>query len=332
MGGSSGGGGTTTSSNKAEFADEQKPYIEQIFKQAQQGYGQVAGKTYTGPTMAANAPEQEQALNMARTLGLSLKGFGDSTNTSAGVLNNGIQNGTYTNAMNGSWTDPNSAALLQGAIAAGTDPIKRQLLQDVLPGLSSAAIEGGAYGGSKFQDLQSKAIRGFTDQATNIGADLAYRNYNDSTNRTFQDAQTRLGLTPALLNAQTSAAATASSLKDSAINQNLAGSNILQQVGDTQQGYEQAKINDLIARYQQTLKDPFTGLDTYASFINGFGNPLSQSGTSVQQKAGGGFAGGAKGALGGAATGAAIGSIVPGLGTAVGAGVGGVLGGLGGFF
>ena len=327
-GGDKGGGGTTTQTTKQEFADEQKPYISDIFQQAQKGYNQVKDERYAGPTFAGFNTNQTGALDQASILAQALQGFGNSTAANADYLQNNVNSGAYTAPMNTTWNNPNGDLELQNAITAAIDPAKRNLTEDILPGLSNAAIEGGAYGGSKYQDLQAKALRGFTDQATNIGSQLSYQRLNDNTNRSFQDFTNNKQLAPALFNSQTAAATAASGLKDSSVNQNLISSNIQGQVGDVQQQQQQAQINALIAAFQNKLQEPFTGLGTYANLIQGFGTPMNSTVQTTQP--GGGVSGGIKGLLGGASAGGSIGNYFGSPGA--GAGIGGLLGALAGFF
>ncbi len=323
-----GGGGkqeTQTQTQKAEFTDEQKPYIQEIFKQAQKGYGETKDLRFEGDTFAPTNPLQLQALKQTQDFANTLEGAGDPTAGASADFSNKVASGYYTDPLNQSFETVNPEQQLQDAIIAGTDPLKRQLLEEILPGLSSAAIEGGAYGGSKFDELRGRSIRGFEDQVTNIGSQLAYQDLVDRRNLEFQDLQNRRGMAPELFQTEIGAAGAASQLQDQSVAQNLVAANLMQQVGDTQQAYEQADINNLIAAFERSKAEPFTGLDTYANFISGFGNPLNTSGVTTGQVAQtGGFGGAAKGALGGAAIGSAFGPW--------GTGIGGVLGGVGGYF
>ena len=323
-----GGGGkqeTQTQVQKTEFADEQKPYINEIFKQAQAGYQDTKDLRYTGDTFAPTNRLQLQALQDTQNFANTVQGAGDPTAAASQGFNEKVASGYYTDPLNQSFQSVNPEQQLQDAIIAGTDPLKRQLLEEILPGLSSAAIEGGAYGGSKFQELQGRAIRGFEDTVTNQAAQLSYQDLADRRNLDFQDLQNRRGLAPQLFQTEIGAAGAASQLQDQSVAQNLVAANLKQQVGDTRQAYEQADINNLIAAFERRKTEPFTGLDTYANFISGFGNPVNTTGTSTGRVAQtGGFGGAAKGALGGAAAGSVFGGY--------GAGLGGVLGGLGGYF
>ena len=323
MGGKSSAPQTTTT--KVEFADEQKPYITDIFERAQQGFNEIDQKRFNGPTYAAANADQLGALDQVRALSSSMQGYGDPTAAAAQGLYDNVNSGYYTDQLNDAFVIQDPAAELQGAIAAAVDPLQRQLLESILPELSNGAIEQGAYGGSKFQDLQGDAIRGFSDQALNVASTLSYEDLVRRQALEQKDLSERRGLAPALFQSEQNAALLGSNLLEAAAGQNLVSSNLLQEAGNEQQRLDQAKINANIADFQRSLTEPFTGLDIYSSFIQGFGTPTGGTSTAT---GGGGGRGGFSGGLSGAAGGAALGSVVPGIGT----GIGAVLGGLAGYF
>lgn len=181
---------------------------------------------------------------------------------------------------------------MDAAIAAAINPVRQQLVEQILPSLASAGIESGAYGGTRSQQtLPELALRDFSGQAGDIAARMRYQDYNDTANRVLQgyglatdrglgeaDLLTqRLGLTPDLLDA---------------VMRMTGGAAELQAQGA---GYDtanrQSVIDDMLQKYQYQMSQPFMGYDVATDLIarlaGNYGTTTNQGTSTTVQKTGG---------------------------------------------
>lgn len=327
-----GGGGNTTTVTKAEFAPEQRPHINTIFDEAQRGFEEVRNVQRPGGRLTASVnPTQQQAVSSAKSVADNVGGLGDLTEIAAqGFINQAIgkELGTLTSS---NFDLSGGEEQLQSAINASLNPLQERLTEQILPQITSATIDLGAYGGSKADELTSQAVQDFLREGANISATLGYEDLLNRRNIGFEDYALNKTLAPQIAQTELALAAGGSSLLDKSVEQDLLQSNLYQQIGNTEAGFEQQDIQEQQLQYEQALQDPFRGLGQYSAFIQGF-NPTGSTVSNLGGRSGGGFGGAAAGALGGALAGAKLGTVVPGIGNVVGAIGGGLLGGLGGYF
>lgn len=87
------------------------------------------------------------------------------------------------------------SAEVQAAIQAGIDPVYRQLVEQVLPGITNSALQSGAYTNDRALGIEpGLAIRDFTENAQRIGATMTY----DALQREEDRRIERAGLLPSL--------------------------------------------------------------------------------------------------------------------------------------
>lgn len=296
-GGKSGGGGGTQvveQRSNPEPPAIQKPYLEDIYKLAQQAYGQVSKTPYGGDLIAGPTSQQTQALGQQEAYANQLQqsGFGQNALDMANKTASGY------------YLDPNQNPFLAQNAAAAMRPVEEAFFERVMPSLVSGATMSGAYGGTADTGLRQEAGRNFAREAS------------DATNRVYADNYAReRGFqmqSPSLLN--------------QAVQSTLLPSNLLGSVGETYQGFNQGQNDEAYQQYQLEQLAPFLGLPEYASLVN-TGNFSGGSSTSTTTgntfNNSSRFGGLLQGAFGGAQLGGSLGG---GWGAAGGAALGGLMG------
>ena len=190
-----------------------------------------------------------------------------------------------------SFADYNPTAV-QPVVNAAIQPLMRQLTEQILPSIRSSGIESGAYGSDRMQStLPATAIRDVGRQAMEVGTGIAYQDFMDQQNRNLQafslgtqrglgeaDLLTqRLGMTPDMINAIL----------------NLSGSSadITAQAGAMERGFDQALIEEMLARQDYNVRYPFQGLDVAAALLGNLAAPWgTRTSTGTQTQSTGGLA------------------------------------------
>lgn len=273
---------TTTTTQKNDPWAPAQPHLQNIMNSAQGAYNA------TPKTPEALFADTNQTQQWAAQL---LKDFAPSMNQGVGGLRE-----LADDTVSGKYLDPSTNPWLKQSVDAAITSNTDNLMQRVLPGIADQAILGGAYGGSGYGVAQGIAA----GQNQTANANAATSAYADNYQRE-RDRQLNAG-----------------SLYQLANELGMAPGVLLGQVGDMEQGWEQA-------RKTAAFEAPWAGLDRYQSMISnasqGYG---TQTGTTTQPGRSG-FGSFLGGAAGGASTGMQFGG-------PWGAAVGGVLGGLGGLF
>jgi hypothetical protein len=263
-----GGGGSTTTVQQADPWSGVQGYLSGAYGSASGLYnsGQFAPTAYSGNTVAAPSADTTSALNMTRTraaMGSPL--VGAAQNEAMSTLS-----GDYLGAGN---------PYLANALAGSFRPAAEAFRDATMPAIESRAALSGRYGSGAMRGQQDKAYdalgRTFSEAATN-----AYSN-NYQQERARQQAA--MGYAPTLA---------AEDYKDA---EKLAA------VGEYTDQYNQSKINEDIARYEQNRDAPYTALSRYLNMLQG-GSNLGGT-TSSTQSGGGNKSNPLLGAAGGAATG-----------------------------
>jgi len=289
-GGGNGGSptATTTTVQPPQFA---VPYMQQVLGEAQRQFQAGPAQPYPGQTLAPVTPQQTQALQQIET----------------GVIPQAQQTAQQTAqaqrdlfARADPTANPYFEQMMQGII----DPLTSQLTSQILPQISRGAVSAGQFGGARQGVLERGAL---SDYEANVLA---------------QTGQ----LAGQLWQQGTGALQTGAELSPLVQRQQLIPSQLLSQVGQTQRGYQQETIQDLVARYQAEQAAPGAGLEQYAGILSGIIPGLGQTSTGMTTQATGGTSP-ISSAVGGAATGYALAGMTQGaVAGPVGAIAGGILG------
>lgn len=291
--------------------------------------GQIPQTHYSGQQVAYMTPEQLAAVQGAwtNTAGLA----GDYADWMGGQLDTLSSPYQFTSQLPTEQFDMGSMYDVNPVIQASLNPVMRQLTEQILPGISSSALDAGAYSGDRAMAvLPTTALQNYSREAADIAAQIGYENYRDFENRRLQafasdqdrllagyGAETQRGLGSQNANSQTMAAINdyvSGILRNSASQGDLL--NMAAQLGVTNQ---QAGINDALARDQYASYSPFMGLDQAAALLaqlSGNYGTQTSSGKSTTKEKTGGLGEVLKGAIG-------LGSMVagiPGIGSALGIG------------
>ena len=285
----SGGGGDTQTTQRTSPWEGQQPYLRQIFSEAQRQYQGPAPQYFPGSTVAPLAPETQQAQEAMRQYasGPAQQLAGQTTAAQQFAL--------------GPVLDVGNNPYVQGAAQAAVNPVVDALLERALPAVRHGAVAAGGYGGSRQQLAEANAVRDATQAMVDRTAGLYERAYGQGLD-TFARG---LALAPQTLQA------------------GAAPAQMLDLVGQQQRDYQQALIDDQIARHNFEQSLPATRLAQYLQFVQGnYGGTTMSTG-----RAPGGSA--MSGLMGGAMGGAALGSMIPMVGPGMGAVAGALLGYLG---
>lgn len=302
---------STTTVNKTEPPAYLQPYLTDLAKQAQTAYQQVSKDPYTGQLIAAPTAAQNQANSLALGIANNNLNLGDSYRGAADTAKNMLNSGYLrsVNDMEFTPTDANTS----GAIAAALAPLRDSFQNEILPGISSAAIDQGAYGGSRMGQVQEKALRDFDTTAQNTAATIAQQEVarKDALSQAdLADRRTNISKTGLL---EQNLLSLYPQLATSAYGADLTPATTMQQVGASQQLANQDTLDAQYAQYLMNQAAPFQGLDEYASLIYGQpGGSTSTSTATPKAAAGsGGFGSILSGGLGGAGLGLALGLSTP---------------------
>ena len=288
--GGGGGGGTTI--NKTEPWQGQKPYLRDVFEQAKQTYYNYTPKAYPGNTTVDYTPQEKTALeNLWNYAGTQAPAFADAV----------TQANTF--AL-GDILNPASNVALQQAAAGAISPVVEQLQQNILPGVQTEALQMGQYGGSRQQAATSQAI----DKAVEDMLATTAKMYGDNDANSL-DAFSKAMLTaPATQQLQT------------------VPMQLQSAVGEAYRNYEQALLNDAIARWNYKQNLPYEKIAQYQTAVSGgFG------GTSTVNRSGYSPSTGSRalGAIGGGVSGYLMGSQLAGSAAFAGTALAPVLGPIG---
>lgn len=255
---SSGGGNTTTTSNtksKTESSGTTSPWgpAEGYFKDLyRRGYGAmdaVQGKLFEGDFVAPATQGQRDSVAQlyAAAPGLSV-GSVPLTEFALKVAN-------------GEFLDPNNP-VLQAAISGAVNPLQERLQGQILPGITDAAMRGGAYGGTS-QALQNTAA--IDDWSENV-MDLTGKMTLDWTNARMND----VFRSPDLFKEANTLA--------------LAPGTVTGLAGEAERGLNQLTLDNALKKYMNEIQAPWYGIQDFANLLTtgGFRNVTSKGETSTK--------------------------------------------------
>lgn len=291
MGGSSGGGGTTQTQTADPWSGAQG-YLRDAYSQAQTAAQRTSTAPYRGSFVNPANDTQRTAVDMART--------------AAGGLDTGGAIRDVANAsLRGDMLQANPH--VQNAIDATIRPTVDRTVQQLLPGVSSAAQEAGAYGGSRHALAQSWIANDATRNAADIAAGLWNQNYQNERNIQTQVAPQMLQM---------------------ANQMSMAPAQAMLEVGQQQYALDDLTRQQEMASFEDSINRHWRAVNPYIAALSGIGMP---GGTTTITGQGGGVnrnAAIAGGAMSGAAAGVPLAGATYGLSIPIGA----LIGGAGGYF
>lgn len=280
-----GGGGSSKTTQTTVPWTQQQPYLVDLFKRAQEQLDSSDLSYYPNSTVAPVNPLQTQAQNMALQTAMTQQApFASNT---AGA----------NNFLLGPVLDPRSNPSLQMYGNYLTDTMTRAFNEDVLPQIRSGAVAAGQGGSTRQAIAEGIATDRFQQ---NLGGTLASL-YNSAYGQGL-DALTRgTALAPQTMGLMQMAPATVSA------------------VGAEQRAFDQAALDDMVARWNFNQSAPWQELSQYAQLVTGgFGGTSTTEQPSAQSNP-------LLGAAGGALSGAALAQMLK-MSTPWGAGIGALVG------
>lgn len=225
---------TTVTNNPPDYAIPKLTDIAGLAQKAYQDYiSKGFNQPYAGQRTAGINPFDQRSLDVAGgAAGNFLNSAPQDTFNLGKYYNDKVTSGGY---------NP------QAAIEANSRPIIQDFLEKAAPRLTSQAITSGAYGGSKDQQFKNQAFR----DTSQILSDTAAKTALDYGNQEMKAS----ALVPTLAN--------------QGLEQSLKGADIYGNIGATQRGFEQQRLNDLISQFTELTSSPFGGLGEYAGLVQG---------------------------------------------------------------
>lgn len=275
----------TTQTNEPN--DMQKPYYSTLYSAADKAFqnSRSLGNQYVGPN-ATQKTANQQVVDLAPSLSQGSTQLRD----------------LALSQIAGDWLSPDTNPYIAQVANAALEPVQQQFTANKL-GIEDRAIAQGAYGGTR-QDLQQlRALEDYTKQAGNITSGIYANNYVNERGIQLRSAD----------------------LLDVANALALAGPTALAGAGAQQQGWDQGTLSGEAA-------SNWAGIQELANVLasGGFGKSTVKEPTSP-------LGGALQGALGGAGLGASAATSIGGLTAASGLGafapwlaIPGILGGLAG--
>ena len=241
----SGGGGNTTT--KTELPDYAKPYAVDLLERS----GQLSDQqipVYQGQRTADMNQYQTGAMDMT-----AARALGGSQEINAGSRN-------ITDTLNGKYLDGNP--YLQNQIDQSSGAITRNFQQAIQPSTDANFARAGAFGGSAWGQASDNNSRNLASALQNNATQMQYQNYGDERNR-------QRGAMPLALNYG---------------NQAYTDASALGQVGQQQYGFDQQRLDDYMAMWNDIVQGPYKQLDILANGLRGSvggGGTVTASGPSA---------------------------------------------------
>ena len=226
-------GGSNTTTQTSEPWAVQKPYLRNIFSEAERLYTAPGPDYFPGATVAPFAPETELALNAQAARAMA----GSPLTQAAGTALGDTLSGRYLGAN----------PYLQGAIDSAGRGVVRNYQNAVAPGIDSSFSQAGRYGSGAHVEAQSRAQQNLAQQLADISSGMTYQNHGDERTRMQQAAM----------------AAPAFAQQDYFDIGQLAA------VGHAREAMAQNLIDDEVAQFNFAQQLPYNKLAQYAGLIQG---------------------------------------------------------------
>ncbi len=234
---------TSTSTTTVAPFEGQKPYLETLFKEAENQY-KASGPTYfPDQTFAPLDPLQKQAQSQLLT-------------ASAGPIQTLVNKGAAANSfLQGPVLSPENNPALQQHAQYAVAPIYDNLVHRTLPAVRNEATANSGYGGSRQGIAEGLAISSANREAGSTTANIYNQAYQNGLNAMVQGQQ----LLPTIAQAQTLPAA------------------ITEAVGGQERALYQASIDEAIERHNFEQSIDQAKLAQFGNLIRGnYGGTTTQ--------------------------------------------------------
>lgn len=241
------------------------------------GIGQIPTQHYSGPMVATMDPTQLQHITdawgatagNAGTLAAFLQG-------QLPVLN---ADQSFSTALPSTAYSLAPRQELDNVIRAAINPVRQQLTEQILPGITSSALASGAYSGDRAMGvLPTTAIRDAEDSMQRIAANLGYEDYQNYENRRLQayGMQTQAAQQNYALDTSRQQELGAFNLDkmsalpnyvNSILHTQASQGDLLQMAAQLETAQRQAAIQNATGMDQYASQSPFMGLDTASQLL-----------------------------------------------------------------
>lgn len=277
----------------------QAPYLDYGFEQAKELYGQGAPEYYPGQTLASQNPFQTGAINNLGNFNPNavnaytnvgnqfMGGAAGAMNTLGNIA--GMQQGPQAQMMSMQQLGQYQPMINQ-MVDAATQQGMRTYNEQFAPQLNANAAASGNIGSSRAGIAQGIAQRGIAENAQNVGATAMNNLFNQGNQMNLANANLGQNFLNTQMNAATNmgkfAGAGADMIGQADASQ-LAGYQTNLAAGDIQQEYDQAVINDDMARYNYDQTKDMDFLQNYMQLIQGnYGGTSTQAGNTSEPSLG----------------------------------------------
>ena len=277
----------------------QAPYLDYGFEQAKELYGQGAPEYYPGQTLASQNPFQTTAINNLGNYNPNavnaytnvgnqfMGGASGAMNTLGNIA--GMQQGPQAQMMTMQQLGQYQPMINQ-MVDAATQQGMRTYNEQFMPQLNANAAASGNMGSSRAGIAQGIAQRGIAENAMNVGATAMNNLFNQGNQMNLANANLGQNFLNTQMNAATNLGKFAGAGADM-INQadasQLAGYQTNLAAGDIQNEYDQAVINDEMARYNYDQTKDMNFLKDYMSLVQGnYGGTGTQTGNTSEPSLG----------------------------------------------
>lgn len=281
-----GGGGsapsTSTTVQKSDPPAYLQPYLTDIAKQAQTAYQAVPQGGFSGSLVANPTPAQTGAVNHTLSFAhnLDTSGFGNDTAALGADLANKVTSGSYTAPASNTYHSPSIGTTAD--VNSYLQPVLQNLQENILPGVTSAAVANGAYGGNRYTtELGHQINDNFTTKAADIASQIGYGEQVRQDQNNLDAWKTNQQITPELQKNELTAAGLQPTIASSGVSAQLTPESLAASAGNQQQLWNQDQLDQAYQEYILSTQTPFAGLGDYAGIVGGNNVGGTVSGTST---------------------------------------------------
>lgn len=170
---------------------------------------------------------------------------------------------------------------MAGAIAAATNPIYRNLTENLLPSLQSSAIESGAYGNSRaLNTLPSMVIGNANRDMQELAATMTYQDFVDQQQRQQQAYELATGRGLGAADVMTQRFGMTPDMLDSIMRLSGGAAELQAAGGQADEANRQAVIDNAMKEFEYQMNRPFMGYDVATDLLTrltaGFGTQAGE--------------------------------------------------------
>lgn len=277
----------------------QAPYLDYGFDEAKKLYQGGAPDYYPGQTLASQNPFQTGAINNLGNFNPNavnaytnvgnqfMGGASGAMNTLSNIA--GMQQGPQANMMTMQQLGQYQPMINQ-MVDASTQQGMRTYNEQFNPQLNAAAAASGNIGSSRAGIAQGIAQRGIAENAQMVGANAMNNLFNQGNEMNLANANLGQNFLNTQLNAATNLgqfAGTGADMINQADASQLGGYKTNLAAGDIQNEYDQAVINDDMARYNYDQTKDMRFLQDYMNLVQGnYGGTGTQTGNTSEPSLG----------------------------------------------